>query len=54
MEITRTERCPEYKASPYHCYGWCNLSDNVCLRDSVPKQECDYYNDFIKAVTEEK
>lgn len=45
------DRCPESK----HCeaYDWCNLSDNICIRNTGNPDfdtPCDYYNEFLEEI----
>ncbi len=43
------EPCPE--AKHYEAYDWCNLGDNICIRNTGNSDfdvECDEYNDFLR------
>lgn len=42
------EKCPEAKR--YEPYDWCELSDNICIRNSGNEDfdvACDWYNEFL-------
>lgn len=48
------ERCPE--AKHYEAYDWCELSDNICIRNTGNENfdvECEYYNEFLEEVANE-
>jgi len=50
-------RCPEARRyhDTYDLYDWCNLSDNICIRNTGNEdfdKECDYYNEFLREVEE--
>jgi len=43
------EKCPE--AKHYEPFSWCNLSDNICTRNTGNEKfdvACDYYNAELK------
>ena len=45
------EICPE--AVHHEAYDWCNLSDNICIRNTGNSDfdvECGWYSDFIKEI----
>ena len=47
------ERCPE--AKHYEAYDWCNLSDNICIRNTGNVDfdvVCEYYNEFLNELLE--
>ena len=47
----KQEKCPE--AKHYEAYDWCELSDNICIRNTGNSDfdvECKWYNEFLKEV----
>lgn len=49
-----SERCLE--AKHYEAYDWCELSDNICIRNTGNENfdtECEYYTEFLKEVADE-
>ena len=41
--------CPE--AIHHEAYDWCNLSDNICIRNTGNEDfdvACDWYNEFLE------
>lgn len=45
------ERCPE--ARHFEAYDWCNLSDNICIRNTGNEDfdvECDWSNEFLDEI----
>jgi len=43
------EECPE--AKHYEAYAWCNLSDNICIRNTGNEKfdvACEYCDDLLK------
>ena len=43
------EKCPEARC--YEPYDWCNLSDNICIRNTGNEdfdRECEWYNLFLE------
>ena len=46
--------CPE--AKHYEAYDWCNLSDNICIRNTGNEDfavACDWYDEFLEEVADE-
>lgn len=46
------EKCPE--AKHYEAYDWCELSDNICIRNTGNSNfdvECDWYNEFLEEIS---
>ena len=46
-----SSRCPE--AKHYEPYDWCNLSDNICIRNSGNPDfdvKCDWYDEYLAEV----
>ena len=45
-------KCPE--ARRYEPYDWCELSDNICIRNTGNGDfdvDCDWYNEFLEELT---
>ncbi len=48
------EQCPE--AKHYEAYDWCNLSDNICIRNTGNEDfdvACDWYDKFLEEIEDE-
>ena len=51
--LSKVDKCPE--AKPFEAYDWCNLSDNICIRNTGNEDfdvMCEYYNEFLREVLE--
>ena len=51
----KIEECPE--AKHYEAYDWCNLSDNICVRNTGNSDfdvACEYYDEYLKEVRDER
>ncbi len=49
-----SERCPE--AKHYEAYDWCELSDNICIRNTGNEDfdvTCEWYDEFLEEMTNE-
>lgn len=50
----KQEKCPE--AKHYEAYDWCELSDNICIRNTGNEDfdiDCDWYNEFLEEIADE-